>query len=117
MNSIQFIVGGVALILKDRMNNKNFERMKSLLFVFSIHRENYNINDVLGEFSLTLIDSLDTLVVMGNVSEFQHAVKLVIDHVRFDRNSTIQVFEATIRYENFLIKISARRKSIRLYFI
>ncbi|CAF4223523.1 unnamed protein product [Rotaria magnacalcarata] len=59
--------------------------------------ENYNINDVLGEFSLTLIDSLDTLAVMGNVSEFQHAVKLVIDHVRFDRNSTIQVFEATIR--------------------
>ncbi|CAF3168699.1 unnamed protein product [Rotaria socialis] len=59
--------------------------------------ENYNINDVLGEFSLTLIDSLDTLAVMGNVSEFQHAVQLVIDHVRFDRNSTIQVFEATIR--------------------
>ncbi|CAF1436029.1 unnamed protein product, partial [Rotaria sp. Silwood1] len=59
--------------------------------------ENYNINDVLGEFSLTLIDSLDTLAVMGNVSEFQHAVKLVIDHVHFDRNSTIQVFEATIR--------------------
>ncbi|CAF0905716.1 unnamed protein product [Rotaria sordida] len=59
--------------------------------------ENYNINDVLGEFSLTLIDSLDTLAVMGNVSEFQQAVKLVIDHVRFDRNSTIQVFEATIR--------------------
>ncbi|CAF1177460.1 unnamed protein product [Adineta steineri] len=59
--------------------------------------ENYNINDVLGEFSLTLIDSLDTLAVMGNVSEFQHAIKLVIDHVHFDRNSTIQVFEATIR--------------------
>lgn len=59
--------------------------------------ENYNINDVLGEFSLTLIDSLDTLAVMGNVSEFQQAVRLVIDHVRFDRNSTIQVFEATIR--------------------
>jgi len=59
--------------------------------------ENYNINDVLGEFSLTLVDSLDTLAVMGNVSEFQRAVRLVIDHVRFDRNSTIQVFEATIR--------------------
>ncbi|UJR32098.1 hypothetical protein I4U23_019566 [Adineta vaga] len=59
--------------------------------------KNYNINDVLGEFSLTLIDSLDTLAVMGNVSEFRHAVQLVIDHVHFDRNSTIQVFEATIR--------------------
>jgi len=68
------------------------------LLLFFFHSENYNINDVLGEFSLTLIDSLDTLAVMGNVSEFQHAVRLVIDHVRFDRNSTIQVFEATIRY-------------------
>ena len=49
---------------------------------------------------MTLIDSLDTLVVMGNASEFQRAVRLVIDHVRFDRNSTIQVFEATIRYDD-----------------
>lgn len=64
----------------------------------SFSSENYNINDVLGEFSLTLVDSLDTLAIMGNVSEFQHAIRLVIDHVRFDRNSTIQVFEATIRY-------------------
>jgi hypothetical protein len=78
-----------------------YERQKTKFFFYflvSSHRENYNINDVLGEFSLTLIDSLDTLAVMGNNSEFQHAVRLVIDHVRFDRNSTIQVFEATIRY-------------------
>jgi len=75
------------------------EEKKQFFFIsFFFRSENYNINDVLGEFSLTLIDSLDTLAVMGNVSEFQHAVRLVIDHVRFDRNSTIQVFEATIRY-------------------
>ncbi len=77
-----------------RKKTKNFIHV--ILFLIS---ENYNINDVLGEFSLTLIDSLDTLAVMGNVSEFQHAVRLVLDHVRFDRNSTIQVFEATIRYK------------------
>ncbi|CAF0973158.1 unnamed protein product [Didymodactylos carnosus] len=59
--------------------------------------DNININDVLGNYSLGLVDSLDTLAVMGNATEFQHAVKLVIEHVRFDRNTTIQVFEATIR--------------------
>ncbi|XP_009582466.1 PREDICTED: ER degradation-enhancing alpha-mannosidase-like protein 1 [Fulmarus glacialis] len=35
--------------------------------------------------------------VMGNSSEFQKAVKLVIDTVSFDKDSTVQVFEATIR--------------------
>ncbi|XP_073501131.1 ER degradation-enhancing alpha-mannosidase-like protein 1 [Phyllobates terribilis] len=58
---------------------------------------NININDVLGNYSLTLIDALDTLAVMGNVSEFQRAARLVIDTVTFDKDSTVQVFEATIR--------------------
>uniref|UniRef100_A0A8C7E788 alpha-1,2-Mannosidase n=1 Tax=Naja naja TaxID=35670 RepID=A0A8C7E788_NAJNA len=58
---------------------------------------NLNINDVLGNYSLTLIDALDTLAVMGNSSEFRKAVKLVIDTVTFDTDSTVQVFEATIR--------------------
>ncbi|KAM4023298.1 ER degradation-enhancing alpha-mannosidase-like protein 1 isoform 1-T2 [Anomaloglossus baeobatrachus] len=58
---------------------------------------NLNINDVLGNYSLTLIDALDTLAVMGNVSEFQRAVRLVIDTVTFDKDSTVQVFEANIR--------------------
>ncbi|KAK2091525.1 ER degradation-enhancing alpha-mannosidase-like protein 1, partial [Saguinus oedipus] len=35
--------------------------------------------------------------IMGNSSEFQKAVKLVINTVSFDRDSTVQVFEATIR--------------------
>lgn len=33
------------------------------------------------------------------MTEFQRAVKLVIDTVSFDKNSTVQVFEANIRYE------------------
>lgn len=36
--------------------------------------------------------------VLGNVTEFQRAVKLVIDTVSFDKDSTVQVFEANIRY-------------------
>ncbi|XP_040580734.1 ER degradation-enhancing alpha-mannosidase-like protein 1 [Lepeophtheirus salmonis] len=58
---------------------------------------NININDVLGDYSLTLIDALDTLALMGNATEFQRAVSLIIEHVSFDKGSTVQVFEANIR--------------------
>jgi mannosidase alpha-like ER degradation enhancer 1 len=60
---------------------------------------NININDILGNYSLTLIDSLDTLAILGNKTEFQRAVQLVIDQVSFDVNSTVQVFEVNIRYD------------------
>lgn len=58
---------------------------------------NININDVLGDFSLGLLESLGTLAIMGNSSEFKRAVQLVIDSVTFEKNNTVQVFEATIR--------------------
>ena len=61
------------------------------------HPDNININDVLGDYSLTLVDSLDMLAIMGNTTEFQRAVKLVVDAVSFDKNNVVQVFEATIR--------------------
>ncbi|ESO91199.1 hypothetical protein LOTGIDRAFT_105585 [Lottia gigantea] len=60
-------------------------------------RSNININDVLGDYVLTLVDSLDTLAIMGNSSEFQNAVNLVIEYLDFDKDNTVQVFEATIR--------------------
>ncbi|XP_020338551.1 ER degradation-enhancing alpha-mannosidase-like protein 1 isoform X1 [Oncorhynchus tshawytscha] len=68
-----------------------------------LNPSNININDVLGNYSLTLIDTLDTLLVLGNVSEFHRAVKLVIDTVSFDKDSTVQVFEANIRILGSLI--------------
>ena len=59
---------------------------------------NININDALGDYMLTLVDALPTLAIMGNASEFRRAVRLVVAHLSFDnKNSTIQVFEATIR--------------------
>ncbi|XP_033120342.1 ER degradation-enhancing alpha-mannosidase-like protein 1 [Anneissia japonica] len=58
---------------------------------------NININDVLGDYSLTLVDSLDTLAIMGNTSEFKNAVEMVIGNVHFDTDNTVQVFESTIR--------------------
>uniref|UniRef100_A0A667WXG5 alpha-1,2-Mannosidase n=1 Tax=Myripristis murdjan TaxID=586833 RepID=A0A667WXG5_9TELE len=68
-----------------------------------LNPSNININDVLGNYSLTLIDTLDTLLVLGNVTEFHRAVRLVIDTVSFDKDSTVQVFEANIRILGSLI--------------
>eukprot|EP00045_Choanoeca_perplexa_P008577 m.80560 g.80560 ORF g.80560 m.80560 type:complete len:576 (-) comp14547_c0_seq1:36-1763(-) len=60
-------------------------------------RTNININDVLGNYSLTLVDSLDMLAILGNRTAFHNAVAMVVKHVDFDQDSTVQVFEANIR--------------------
>lgn len=49
---------------------------------------------------VTLIDTLDTLVVMGNYSEFRRAVSIVSEHFMlhaFDLDVNVSVFETTIR--------------------
>ncbi|KAG7384854.1 ER degradation-enhancing alpha-mannosidase-like protein 3 [Phytophthora pseudosyringae] len=60
-------------------------------------RERGDLDDVLGGFSLTLVDSLDMLAVLGDRDEFARAVKLVARSVSFDRDVTVSVFESTIR--------------------
>lgn len=62
-----------------------------------LNPSNLNINDVLGDYSLSLVESLDSLVVFNNKSEFHNAVRMVIENVSFERNVTVQVFEPTIR--------------------
>lgn len=57
---------------------------------------NININDVLGDYSLTLVDTLDMLAIIGNNTEFKRAAQMVIKNLSF-QNNTVQVFEATIR--------------------
>ncbi|KAF9055160.1 alpha mannosidase-like protein [Hymenopellis radicata] len=54
-------------------------------------------NDVAGNFSLTLIDVLDTFVILDDRQGFATAVKNVVDSVSFDVNTRPQVFETTIR--------------------
>ncbi|XP_037037470.1 ER degradation-enhancing alpha-mannosidase-like protein 3 [Bradysia coprophila] len=56
-----------------------------------------DLDDVLGNFSMTLVDSLDTLVLLNDFEEFEHAVKLVIENVRFDSDIVVSVFETNIR--------------------
>ncbi|ELU08304.1 hypothetical protein CAPTEDRAFT_106603 [Capitella teleta] len=64
---------------------------------------NININDVLGDYALTLVDALDTLAIMGNCTEFKRAVNLVLETISFDKSNTVQVFEANIRVLGALI--------------
>lgn len=46
---------------------------------------------------MTLVDTLDTLVIIGDYEEFESAVKLVIDTVTFDSDIIVSVFETNIR--------------------
>lgn len=48
-------------------------------------------------FSMTLVDTLDTLVVIGDYDEFERAIKLVIDNVKLDNDIVVSVFETNIR--------------------
>ncbi|KAI6238777.1 Alpha-1,2-Mannosidase [Aphelenchoides fujianensis] len=62
-----------------------------------------DVDDSLGNFSLTLIDSMDTLVVMGEYEEFERAVHAVVQRVRFDADFVVSVFETNIRMIGGLI--------------
>ena len=50
-----------------------------------------------GSYSLTLIDALDTLVVLGNYSEFKRVVELVTERKDFNEDINVSVFETNIR--------------------
>lgn len=48
-------------------------------------------------FSLTLVDTLDTLAVLGLYEEFENGVRLVEANVSFDTDVIVSVFETIIR--------------------
>ncbi|XP_028274016.1 ER degradation-enhancing alpha-mannosidase-like protein 3 [Parambassis ranga] len=56
-----------------------------------------DIDDSLGKFSLTLIDTLDTLVVLNKLDEFEDAVRKAMSDVRLDNDVVVSVFETNIR--------------------
>ncbi|KAF4352758.1 hypothetical protein F8388_003411 [Cannabis sativa] len=53
--------------------------------------------DTLGGYALTLIDSLDTLALLGDRDRFSTSVEWIGKNLRFDINKTVSVFETTIR--------------------
>ena len=66
---------------------------------------------------MTLIDTLDTFVIMGDVQGFDTAVKNVIRSVSFNVNTRPQVFEVTIRVLGGLLSahIFASRRNQPFY--
>ena len=56
-----------------------------------------DIDEVLGNYTLTLVDSLDTLALLGKIDEFESAVMNVIATTHFDRDLVVSVFESNIR--------------------
>ncbi|CAK1551956.1 unnamed protein product [Leptosia nina] len=53
--------------------------------------------DTWGSYSLTLIDALDMLVIMGNYTEFNRVVDIVLERKDFDTDINVSVFETNIR--------------------
>eukprot|EP00795_Rhopilema_esculentum_P001392 gene1392-15803_t len=54
-------------------------------------------HDTWGSYHLTLVDSLDTLLIMGNSSEFLRVVKIIEDEMTFEKDINVSVFETNIR--------------------
>ncbi|QPG73610.1 hypothetical protein FOA43_000922 [Brettanomyces nanus] len=55
-------------------------------------------NDVMGNFTVTLFDNLDTFIVMNDSEGFQKSVETIKSlYTKFDIDSTVQVFETNIR--------------------
>ncbi|CAA7395272.1 unnamed protein product [Spirodela intermedia] len=53
--------------------------------------------DTLGGYALTLIDSLDTLALLGDREQFSASIEWIGKNLRFGINKTVSVFETTIR--------------------
>lgn len=72
-----------------------------------------DIDDSIGNFSLTLVDSLDTLVMMGDIDEFQIAIKRIIKDLNFNMDIVVSVFETNIRMLGGLLSAHVLAKSIQ----
>jgi mannosidase alpha-like ER degradation enhancer 2 len=55
--------------------------------------------DTWGSYSLTLIDALDMLIILGNKTEFRRVVNLLETNLHFDKDINVSVFETNIRGE------------------
>ena len=60
-------------------------------------RERGTLDDSLGGFMTTAIDTLDTLALLGEYKEFRRTVRKVVRGLSFDRDITVSVFETNIR--------------------
>ena len=70
------------------------------------------LDDVLGGFMLTLIDSLSSLLLMQEYERFNEALTMIQRDLSFDKNVTVSVFETNIRVLGGLL--SAHQLSLTL---
>lgn len=70
------------------------------------------LDDVLGGFMLTLIDSLDTLLLMREFQRFNEALVMIHRDLSFDKDVSVSVFETNIRVLGGLL--SAHQLSLTL---
>ncbi|XP_076644377.1 ER degradation-enhancing alpha-mannosidase-like protein 2 [Halictus rubicundus] len=72
--------------------------------------------DTWGSFSLTLIDALDTLAVMGNFSEFRRVAEIISGRANFEANINVSVFETNIRVVGGLLSahLLSRKAGVNL---
>ena len=104
--SINQAVGSACFSCDYYIVNENF-----LLWVLFAGRG--DIDDALGNFSLTLVDTLDTLVLLDETKEFERVVKLVIASVRFDQDIVVSVFETNIRMLGGLLAAHVLTKELQ----
>lgn len=67
-----------------------------------------------GSMTLTLLDTLDTLALMGNASEFERGVRWCTEHLSFDIDDTVSLFETNIRALGGLLSAHALASDRRL---
>ncbi|XP_011298858.1 ER degradation-enhancing alpha-mannosidase-like protein 2 isoform X2 [Fopius arisanus] len=72
--------------------------------------------DTWGSFSLTLIDALDTLAVMGNFTEFRRVAEIISSRKNFEANINVSVFETNIRVVGGLLSahLLSRKAGVKL---
>lgn len=68
-------------------------------------------------YSLSLIDALDTLVVMGLHNEFNKAVDYIKYNVSFDADINVSVFETNIRVVGGLLSAHMLSHRYDIYFL
>ena len=77
-------------------------------------RSRGDLDDILGDIMLTLIDSLDALIIMNDKEGFYRSIDLMLSHnLTFERDVGVSVFEMNIRVIGGLV--SAHQLAMHLY--
>uniref|UniRef100_A0A131YLI7 alpha-1,2-Mannosidase n=1 Tax=Rhipicephalus appendiculatus TaxID=34631 RepID=A0A131YLI7_RHIAP len=70
--------------------------------------------DTWGSFSLTLIDALDTLAIMGNYTEFRKVAAMIAENINFNININVSVFETNIRVVGGLLSAHLLSRKVQM---